>query len=176
MVPLGLSQALTVRIGEAWGARTYARWRPIVASGWMIGILFTLGSASAFLIFNDALARLFLPHDPATAKAVAGLLLVAAAFQMGDALQILSAGALRGLNDVNGPAWIAFFAYWVVSIPLGCWFSFPLGMGVKGMWWGITVGLCLTAVTLGARLWSKTGPGRFAAFEERDRRADQSRC
>ena len=58
-----------------------------------------------------------------------------------------------------------FFAYWIISIPLGCYFSFSLEMGVNGMWWGITVGLCLTAVTLGARLWIKTGPRRFAEYD-----------
>jgi len=165
MVPLGLSQALTVRMGEAWGAKTYHRWRPIVASGWCLGVLFTFVSATSFLLFNDQIANAFLPQEPETAAVAASLMLVAAAFQMGDALQIISAGALRGLNDVNNPAWIAFFAYWIVSIPLGCFFSFSLGMGVNGMWWGITVGLCLTAITLGARLWIKTGESRFGEYE-----------
>jgi len=165
MVPLGLSQALTVRMGEAWGAKAYHRWRPIVASGWCLGVLFTFVSATSFLLFNDQIADAFLPQEPETAAVAASLMLVAAAFQMGDALQIISAGALRGLNDVNKPAWIAFFAYWIISIPLGCFFSFALGMGVKGMWWGITVGLCLTAITLGARLWIKTGESRFGEYE-----------
>jgi MATE family multidrug resistance protein len=165
MVPLGLSQALTVRVGEAWGARSYHRWRPIVLSGWWLGVLFTCVSATSFLLFNDQIAGAFLPHEPETAAVAAGLILVAAAFQMGDALQIISAGALRGLNDVNKPAWIAFFAYWIVSIPLGCLFSFPLGMGVNGMWWGITAGLCLTAVILGGRLWIKTGEQRLGEYQ-----------
>ena len=161
MVPLGVSQALTVRIGEAMGARSYHRWRPMVVSGWLLGIAFTVCSATAFVVANDSIARLFLPEEAETAAVVASLLLVAAAFQMGDALQILSAGGLRGLNDVNVPAWMAFVAYWAISIPLGWFFSFPLGMGVYGMWWGITVGLGLTAVTLGTRLWIKTGVNRF---------------
>ncbi|MFP6858098.1 MAG: MATE family efflux transporter [Roseibacillus sp.] len=161
MVPLGVSQALTVRIGEAMGSRSYHRWRPMVVSGWLLGIAFTVCSATAFVVANDSIARLFLPEEAETAAVVASLLLVAAAFQMGDALQILSAGGLRGLNDVNVPAWMAFVAYWAISIPLGWFFSFPLGMGVYGMWWGITVGLGLTAVTLGTRLWIKTGVNRF---------------
>ena len=97
---------------------------------------------------------------------VAGLLLIAAVFQMGDALQIISAGALRGVNDVKGPAWISFAIYWGLAIPLGWFFSFPQKMGVDGMWWGITIGLCLTAVILGIRLWLKTGAAHFASYEE----------
>jgi MATE family multidrug resistance protein len=93
---------------------------------------------------------------------VASLLLVAAIFQMGDSLQIISAGSLRGLNDVKGPAWISFFVYWGIAIPLGWILSFPLGMGVYGMWWGITAGLVLTAVILGWRLWRRTSEQHFA--------------
>ena len=156
MVPLGLSQALTVRIGEAWGAGNYERWRPIVVSGWLIGITFALASASSFLFARKMIAGWFLPNDPAPAAVVASLLLVAAVFQLGDSLQIISAGSLRGLNDVKWPAWISFFVYWGMAIPLGWIFSFPLGMGVYGMWWGITIGLALTAIILGLRLWRKT--------------------
>lgn len=165
MVPLGLSQALTVRIGESWGAKTYERWRPIVMSGWLLGIAFSVASAIVFLTANDSIARAFLPTEPETAAAVAGLLLVAAAFQVGDAFQIISAGGLRGLNDVNVPTCVAVFAYWVVSLPVGwCWMRYA-GMGVNGMWWGITIGLSLTAVILGLRLWAKTSPRRFSEHE-----------
>jgi MATE family multidrug resistance protein len=157
MVPLGLSQALTVRIGEAWGARTYERWRPIVLSGWFLAVGFTVLSASGFLLLHNGIAAAFLPRDPAAAKVAASLILIAAAFQMSDSLQIVSAGSLRGLNDVNVPAWLAFLVYWIISIPLGWFLSFSLGMGVQGMWWALTIGLTLAAVILGGRLWMKTG-------------------
>ena len=94
--------------------------------------------------------------DPVALKLSATLLLVAAAFQFSDALQIVFAGALRGLDDVRVPAWLAFFAYWIISLPLGWWLSYGLKWGVAGMWWGITVGLTLTAVALGVRVWVKT--------------------
>jgi MATE family multidrug resistance protein len=165
MVPLGLSQALTVRIGEAWGAQTFSRWRPIIVSGWLLGCLIALGSAAAFFLGNDLIAHWFLPNDSDTAAVVAGLLLVAVAFQLGDTLQIISAGALRGLNDVKLPAWFAFLAYWGISIPLGWILSIPLGMGVTGMWWGITTGLCLTAVILGVRIWTKTSSHHFVTYQ-----------
>ena len=157
MVPLGVSMALTVRMGEALGAKNYQTMRPIVTSGWLMGILFTILSATSFIVFNRELARSFI-EDPAVLDVAAKLLIVAAAFQFCDALQIISAGALRGLDDVHKPAWIAFWAYWVVSIPLGWVFAYPLRMGVTGMWWGITVGLTMTAILLGRRIWKKTAP------------------
>ena len=158
MIPLGISMALTVRIGEAFGAKKPEVMRPILASGWSMGVAFTLLSATAFVIFNRELAGLFI-DDPVVLEMAASLLIVAAAFQFCDALQIISAGALRGLDDVHTPAWIAFWAYWVVSIPLGWVFAYPVGMGVTGMWWGITMGLTMTSILLGRRIWRKTAPG-----------------
>jgi len=155
MVPLGISMALTVRIGECFGAGRYAAMRPVVVSGWAMGILFTMFSATGFVVFNRVIAGWFI-DDPAVLEVAASLLVVAAVFQFCDSLQIIAAGALRGLDDVRVPAWIAFWAYWVVSIPLGAALAYPLGLGVGGMWWGITLGLTITAILLGRRIWRKT--------------------
>ena len=155
MVPLGLSQALTVRMGEAWGAARHERLRPVLLSGWVLALAFTVCSAQAFVYFNHTIAGWFLT-DSSAARLTARLLLVSAAFQVSDALQVSSAGGLRGLGDVKVPGWIAFIAYWIVSIPAGWFFAFPLGQGVTGMWWGITLGLTISAVTLGSRIWRKT--------------------
>lgn len=154
MVPLGLSMAMTVRIGEAWGARHYDRLRPLVASGWLMGACFTVCSALTVLVFPTVIAGWFVTEPEARALA-ATLLVISAAFQFGDAMQIISMGALRGLDDVHFPAWLAVFAYWGVSIPIGWWLAFRLDWGAPGMWWGITIGLTLTALMLGTRLWRR---------------------
>ncbi|MGI8430947.1 MAG: MATE family efflux transporter, partial [Chthoniobacterales bacterium] len=155
MVPLGFSMALTVRMGEAWGATQISRLRAILASGWALVLLFTCCSAQAFLYFNHTIARWFLV-DPTAIALTANLLLVSAAFQVSDALQVSSAGALRGLGDVKVPVIVAIVAYWVVSIPFGWFLAFPCGLGVVGVWLGITLGLTITALTLGVRVWRKT--------------------
>jgi len=155
MVPLGLSMAMTVRIGEAWGANTKERLRPLVVSGWLMGATFTIMSALVVLLFPHVIAGWFVTEIEARALA-ASLLVISAAFQFGDAMQIISMGALRGLDDVAVPAWLAVFAYWIISIPIGWWLAFEMEMGAPGMWWGITIGLTLTAIMLGVRLWRKT--------------------
>jgi MATE family multidrug resistance protein len=155
MVPLGLSQALTVRLGAAWGAAKHAELRTIVLSGWALALAFTACSAQAFLYFHRAIAGWFLT-EPHAAALAGSLLLVAAAFQVSDALQVSSAGALRGLGDVKVPGWIAFVVYWIISIPVGWLLAFPFGFGVLGMWWGITLGLTISALALGTRIWAKT--------------------
>jgi len=156
MVPLGLSMALTVRIGEAWGADAKERLRPLVVSAWLVAVGFSLIGASIFLLLPETIASGFLT-DPTALQLTTTLLIVSAAFQFGDGLQIVSMGGLRGLNDVNVPAWLAVFAYWVVALPVGWWLAFHQDWGVSGMWWGITLGLSLTALLLGVRLWRKSG-------------------
>lgn len=160
MVPLGISMALTVRIGEAYGAKRFGVMRTIVVSSWAMGLAFTVLSASAFVFLNREIAGMIIKGEGAAEvlEMASALLIVAAAFQFCDALQIISAGGLRGLDDVHTPAWIAFWAYWVVSIPLGWVLAHPLGLGVTGMWWGITAGLTITCILLGRRIWRKTGP------------------
>ncbi len=155
MVPLGLSQALTVRMGEAWGARRHQQLRLILVSGWGLALAFTACSAQSFLYFHRTIAGWFLT-EPAAIALAARLLLVSAAFQVSDALQVSAAGALRGLADVKVPGWIAFISYWIVSIPAGWLLAFPMKMGVLGMWWGITLGLTTAALALGLRVWRKT--------------------
>lgn len=168
MIPLGISMALTVRIGEAFGAKNWKVMRTIVTGGWAMGIAFTVLSASAFIFLNRQIAALFIegPDAAEVLDVAAALLVVAAVFQFCDALQIISAGALRGLDDVHTPAWIAFWAYWVVSIPLGWVLAHPLGWGVTGMWWGITVGLTMTSILLGRRIWKKTAMERAIDVQE----------
>lgn len=155
MVPLGLAMALTVRMGEARGAREEARLRFIMVSGWGIVLAFTACSASGFLVFNHTIAGWFLTEPKAQALA-ASLLLISAAFQVSDAMQVSSGGALRGLGDVKIPAGIAFVAYWIIAIPVGWFLTFRAGMGVAGMWWGITFGLTTVALALGMRVWRET--------------------
>ena len=87
----------------------------------------------------------------AVASLAAALLLFAAAFQFPDGVQVLSAGALRGLKDTRVPMFIAAFAYWGVGMPLGAGLGLGLGWGPKGMWIGLIAGLAVAAVLMARR-------------------------
>ena len=94
--------------------------------------------------------------DAAVAALAASLLLYAAAFQFPDGIQVLSAGALRGLKDTRVPMFLAAFAYWGVGMPLGAGLGLGLGglttaWGPKGMWIGLICGLTAAALLLGSR-------------------------
>ncbi len=157
MVPLGLSMALTVRMGAAaGGGGGRERQRAVVKSGWLLAGFYTLGSFVLILLGRHMIAGWFL-DDAETVALAAALLLVSAAFQAGDALQITSIGALRGLEDVRFPAAMALLAYWGVALPVGWVLTIPAGFGVFGMWWGITLGLTLAGGVLSRRLWVMSG-------------------
>lgn len=152
MVPLGLSMAVTVRVGHARGAGDALGVRRAA----MAGMVIALGAQciSATLMFTLALpiAGLYLPHDPQVALMAAGLLVLAALFQFPDGIQVVCAGALRGLKDTAWPSVITVIAYWVLAFPLAWWLAFRWGYGVPGLWWGFIIGLSAAALLLGARL------------------------
>lgn len=157
MIPLGLSMALTVRMGEADGAGERLRLRPIVISGWLLGAAYSLVAALVFLVFGELLASWFINAPDVIAQAAA-LLIIVGVFQMVDSLQVVSSAMLRGLQDARVPAVMGFSAYWVVGLPVSAGLAFPLGLGALGIWWGLAAGLTVACVTLGTRVWRRTRP------------------
>lgn len=155
MVPLGISMALTVQVGEAEGAQNRERMRPIVISGWAMGFVVSLIFVAVFLIFKEPIATAFLT-EPGPRTIAISLLGVAAVLQIADHSQILSSGVLRGIDDVKRPALIMFLSHWFVGVPLGVTLGFTTDLGAAGIWWGLSTGLMLTAILLGGRAWKMT--------------------
>lgn len=157
MIPLGLSMALTVRIGEAHGASEFQRLRPIAISGWLLGAVISIVAAALFFVFGKFLASLFI--DAPQVIALAGqLLMIVGVFQLVDSLQVVSAAMLRGLQDARVPALMGFASYWLVGLPVGAGLAFGLHLQAIGVWWGLAAGLLIACITLGPRLWRKTRP------------------
>lgn len=158
MVPLGLSMALTVRMGEAVGSGAHARLRPIVLSGWLLGLAFAGCTAVVFIVAGETIAGWFI-NSQEVIELCAKLLVIVGIFQCFDSMQVGSAGMLRGLHDARVPAMIGGVAYWLVGIPLGAWLSSATAIGPPGVWWGLAAGLVVACCLLGPRLWKCTGPG-----------------
>jgi len=55
---------------------------------------------------------------------------------------------LRGMGDVNIPTIITFLAYWIVGLPVGYVLGINLNWGVKGVWYGLTLGLAVASILL----------------------------
>ena len=151
-VPLGLAQAATARVGLAIGAaRARAAWR----AGWtaiLLSTVFMGPMAALMLLIPGSLAGLFLdpaaPGAPETAALATTLLLFAGLFQLSDGLQVVGAGALRGLHDTRAPMLIAALGYWALGYTAALALGFPLGFGPAGIWAGLAIGLAGVALAM----------------------------
>jgi MATE family multidrug resistance protein len=158
MIPLGISQAATVRVGLAYGRRDR---EAIGRAGWTalaVALGFMVLTATAMLAAPYGLVGLFLdPADPANAGVIplaVSFLFVAALFQLVDGAQVVGAGMLRGLHDTKVPMLFAGFGYWVVGLLTGVGLGFGLGWQGFGIWVGLATGLAVVAVLMIAR-WTR---------------------
>lgn len=150
MVPLGLSGAIIVRVGNAVGRRDRAGARRAGVVGMLMALGFGALSSAVMVLFPEAIVRLY-TADPEVVSLAAGLLFFAAVFQLADCLQVSAAGALRGLKDTRVPLLYSVMAYWLVGMTLGWWLTFHQGWGPAGMWCGIIAGLTVAAFLLSGR-------------------------
>ena len=151
MIPMGVAEATTVRVGSAVGRNDPLGVRRAVWAGIAIVLATQALSALVLLLGHNAVVGLY-TEDLAVASLAATLLLFAAAFQFPDGLQVLSAGALRGMKDTQVPMFIAMAAYWGIGMPLGAGLGLGLGWGPQGMWLGLIGGLTAAAILMGLRL------------------------
>ncbi len=150
MVPLGLSQVGTVRVGQAHGRGDLAGLDRAAKAVMAIGLAVSLAGAMLFWLAPRPLIDLFLdrsnPLSPEVVQVAVPLLAVAAAFQLADCLQILGTGLLRGLRDTRVPMLLAVFSYWMVGLPAGYLLGFVAKLGGVGVWSGLATGLVCAAV------------------------------
>jgi len=155
MVPLGLSSAAAVRVGQAIGRRDP---RGAVREGWIaiaLGVGFMATAAAVFLAIPGPLMRAFTKDESVVTVGV-GLLFVAAVFQLFDGVQGVTTGALRGLGDTRTAMLWNLGAHWCIGLPLGYVLCFHAGFGVTGLWWGLSTGLVICGVGVLAA-WRRKG-------------------
>jgi multidrug resistance protein, MATE family len=147
MVPFGLASAAAVRVGHAVGRRDA---RGVASAGWTaiaIGVGFMAAAALVFLMMPRPLIRAF-TGDSAVIETGVTLLFVAAVFQLFDGLQGVTTGVLRGLADTRTAMIWNLAGHWCLGLPLGYALCFPIGLGVVGLWWGLSAGLMVCGVAL----------------------------
>ena len=154
MVPLGLGQAATVRVGLALGRNDEAGIGRAGWTAWVIGVGFMGSMALVMWAIPRQLVTLFLKDVPANAVVIwlaVSFLRVAAAFQLVDGAQVIGAGMLRGLHDTRWPLLFALVGYWVVGLGIGSWLAFGEDWQGVGIWVGLASGLAAVAALMLAR-------------------------
>jgi multidrug resistance protein, MATE family len=153
MVPFGISSAAAVRVGQQLGRGDFEGARRAGWSAIALGLGFMGCAGLVFVSIPRIIARAFSP-DPAVVHIGAQLLLVAAAFQLFDGLQVVTTGALRGAGDTKTPMLANLIAYWLIGLPGGYFLCFHLGWGAVGIWIGLCSGLILIGSSLLA-IWHR---------------------
>jgi MATE family multidrug resistance protein len=147
MFPLGISFAAVTRVGNLIGEN---RKQEAQTSAWValgMGAAVMAIGAVIFVMFRDLLPHMY-TKDPTVTLLATSVLPIAAAFQMSDGIQVVAAGVLRGMGRTRPAAVFNFIGYWVFALPLAWWLAFERGWGLRGIWWGLVLGLGVIAVLL----------------------------
>ncbi len=155
MVPMGLAQAATVRVGIGYGRGDAAHVRRAGWTSFIMGTGFMAAMALIMLAIPGTLAGLFIdranPANAEVAELAVSFLIIAALFQVADGAQVVAQGMLRGLHDTFVPMLFALFGYWVIGIGVGAWLAFERDWGGVGIWTGLATGLSIVAVLMLSR-------------------------
>jgi len=160
MVHLGLSNAATIRAGNALGRKDRAHLEKGAIAVTGMSLVVSVMTIILFLTCAEPLISVFVesddPQRPQILTIGAGLLAMAALFQLVDGAQVIALGLLRGLQDAKVPMVMAGLSYWVVGIPASYYFGFIRGMDGIGVWLGLVLGLASAAVLLMTRFWTRS--------------------
>lgn len=157
MLPLSLSMALTVRVGNTLGQARPAYARLVAWNG--IALCLLVAALNSILLWLTAEPVIALyTHDTAVQRLTLSLVILAMIFQVSDSLQVNLAGALRGYKDTRVIMGITLIAYWLIGLGGGHWlgehglFGRVSPLGIHGYWIGLIAGLTAAALLLGERL------------------------
>ena len=150
MMATGIGSATTIRVGNQNGRKDFITLRKVGFTSYIMIIIFMSINGLLMILGRDFFPTLYI-NEPDVITLASGLLIVAALFQVSDGMQVVGLGACRGMMDVKIPTLYTLIAYWIIGLPVGYVLGFHLNMGAKGIWWGLLIGLSVTAVLMLAR-------------------------
>ncbi|MSP03356.1 MAG: MATE family efflux transporter [Acetobacteraceae bacterium] len=166
MVPLGIGQAASVRVGRAHGAQDREGARRAGWTAFGLAVAFMAVMSLVMIMAPRLLISAFLDTaDPGNTRVVelaTSFLMLAALFQIADGAQVVGAGMLRGLHDTRTPMIFALIGYWGIGLPLGVLLAFPIELGGIGIWIGLAAGLAIVAVLMIRRWLYREASGLFS--------------
>lgn len=145
MLFYGMAAAVAIAVSYFRGKGCIQESRNVAFAGlhltWVMGSLLAL----PIFLFRHQVGIWF-TNDAEVISMVGAVIVPLCIYQYSDAMQCIFANALRGMADVKPMVWIAFIAYFLVSLPLGYLFSFPCQWGLLGVWWAFPFGLTTAGV------------------------------
>jgi MATE family multidrug resistance protein len=170
MLPLSLAMALTIRVGQLTGAGESTQVRIAISSALWIALLLGVLVTLLTWLFAREIVLLY-TQDASVVLIAVTLLWMAALYQISDALQVVCAGALRGIGDTTSVMWVTLVSYWGVGLPAGFYLCYGawntesgVWLGISGFWLSFVIGLSLAAVGLGWRVYTQFFRASTAVF------------
>lgn len=152
MVPLSFSMSLTIVVGVEAGARRFSealRYSLLgIACNITVAVLLTI-----FVLFDREFIAGLYTSEPVIIRQTIGFLFYAMFFQVMDATAAPIQGILRGYKDVKATFWAGLAAYWLICLPLGCYFDYYMHFGPSSYWLSLDIGLLCAVLFLGGRFW-----------------------
>jgi MATE family multidrug resistance protein len=150
MLPMGLSSAISIRVGHSLGAGDRLNARAVAWTGVAVGLVIAALAIGPIILLRHQVAAVY-SSDDAVRTLAANLLLFAAFWQLFDATQVCAIGALRGYKVTLLPMVLMLIAFWLVGVPAGTWLAYRGIAGgpplqVYGFWAGLFVGLLLVSL------------------------------
>lgn len=146
MVPLGISMGTSARVGNLIGAGDPHGAQRAAWAGFALGAGVMACFALVFLLGRERLPALYTP-DVDVRVLGAAILPIGAAFQVFDGLQVVGCGILRGMGKPRPAAAFNLIGYYAFALPIGWWLAFRGGHGLAGLWWGLSLGLAIVALS-----------------------------
>jgi MATE family multidrug resistance protein len=151
-----MSQAVTIRVGHAYGAKNYARARNASIAGMLLNAFALLVLIALYLAFPDFFLKLDMATDlPANQDFLAQtkvLLNIGLVLLIFDNFRIIGFGALRGIRETRFSMFAAFISFWTVGLPSAYLLAFTFGLKGPGIWIGLTLGIACGALIILLRL------------------------
>ncbi|WP_024601681.1 MULTISPECIES: MATE family efflux transporter [unclassified Pseudoalteromonas] len=151
MMPLSLSIAISIRIGNLFGQNHLDQLKVAVSTSYIMAAMVALFIAFITFIGRDVISQLY-SDSPAVLALASSIMILACIYQLPDALQVAANGILRGLKHTAPISYITFISYWLIGFSLGYVLArtdmIVPAMGPHGFWIGIIVGLSVAAILL----------------------------
>ena len=151
MMPLSLSIAISIRIGNLYGQHHYEQLKKAIFTSYVLAAIIALLLAAITFFGRDIISQLY-TNDSQVIALATSIMILACIYQLPDALQVSANGILRGLKHTAPISYITFISYWLIGFILGFVLArtdlIVPAMGPHGFWIGIIVGLTVAAVLL----------------------------
>ncbi len=161
MVPLGLSYAAVVRVGQSAGQGSISKIKLSARANVVLGLGYIVVASLLFAGLPRVWAGIY-TNDPAVIAAAAPIFFICGLLQIGDTVNVMYSSALSALGDTRTPFLVNTAAYWLVGAPLAWSLAFHTDLSLRGLWIGRAVAAVLTGAVMAA-LWH----GRLRRLEYR---------